>query len=90
MVDFEDAALEVISAIPLGATMSYGEVAADAGFPMAARAVGRLVRLTDRPIPWWRVTGAGGRIIHPEPATQTQRLINEGITVKNGRVQTPD
>ncbi|WP_341973965.1 methylated-DNA--[protein]-cysteine S-methyltransferase [Microbacterium sp. LWO13-1.2] len=43
---FPLAALRVISEIPWGETMSYGEVAIVAGHPGAARAVGTACRLT--------------------------------------------
>src|SRR4051812_35091780 len=40
MPDFEPAVEAVLVAIPAGEVMTYGEVAAEAGFPGAARAVG--------------------------------------------------
>ncbi|MFJ4222591.1 methylated-DNA--[protein]-cysteine S-methyltransferase [Microbacterium sp. NPDC089695] len=43
---FTKRALEVITTIPWGQTMSYGEVAAQAGHPGAARAVGTACRNT--------------------------------------------
>lgn len=54
---------EVVRAIPPGQTLTYGEVAARAGEPGAAQAVGRAMGSNPVPIivPCHRVVGAGGR-----------------------------
>ena len=85
MTRFEDAVTEVISSLEPGDVITYGEVAAEAGFPGAARAVGTLLRNSEG-LPWWRVVGAGGRIRTPDPARQIRLLIDEGVLVINGRV----
>lgn len=77
---FEERVIAVIAAIPPGEVMTYGEVAEEAGFPGAARAVGNLLRTTDAALPWWRVVGAGGRLRSPEPAEQARLLRREGST----------
>lgn len=41
---FHDAVVATVAGIPPGTVMTYGEVAAEAGRPGAARAVGRLLR----------------------------------------------
>ena len=38
--------------------MTYGEVALEAGYPGAARAVGHLLATSDGALPWWRVVTA--------------------------------
>jgi methylated-DNA-protein-cysteine methyltransferase related protein len=89
---FEDSVLEVVSSIPPGEWMTYGEVAADAGHPGAARAVGALLRRAELPLAWWRVVGAGGRLVAPDRADQERRLAAEGWIVRGGRIvarQTP-
>jgi methylated-DNA-[protein]-cysteine S-methyltransferase len=55
---------EVVRTIPPGETMSYGEVAAAAGSPGAARAVGQAMARNPFPliIPCHRVLAAGGKI----------------------------
>lgn len=55
--------LELLRAIPYGTTITYGELAALAGSPRAARAVGRAVATNPLPIiiPCHRVVAAGGR-----------------------------
>jgi alkylated DNA nucleotide flippase Atl1 len=66
--------------------MTYGEVAADAGYPGAARAVGALLRRAELPLAWWRVVGAGGRLVAPDRTGQERRLAAEGWTVLGGRI----
>ena len=82
---FEDAVVAVIGEIPHGETSTYGEVAEEAGFPGAARAVGNIMR-TVPGLPWWRVIAANGRLVPGLEAEHTQRLRSEGILVRNGRV----
>lgn len=82
---FEDAVVEVIESIPSGETSTYGEVANEAGYPGAARAVGNIMR-TVPGLPWWRVITATGRLVPGLEVEHTQRLRAEGIRVKNGRV----
>ncbi len=69
-----------------GDVLSYGEVAAEAGFPGAARAVGGVLRRHDG-LPWWRVVTAGGRLIPHGSAEHARRLEAEGVATANGRVQ---
>jgi methylated-DNA-[protein]-cysteine S-methyltransferase len=79
---------DVVRAIPPGGTMSYGEVAAWAGAPGAARAVGQA--LGNNPfaivVPCHRVLAAGGRIggFSAEGGITTKRrlLAIEGTEVK--------
>lgn len=54
--------LETLTRVPFGSTVSYGELAALAGRPGAARAVGRAMAVNPIPlvIPCHRVLGAGG------------------------------
>jgi methylated-DNA-protein-cysteine methyltransferase-like protein len=82
---FEDAVIEVINRIPSGETSTYGEVADEAGYPGAARAVGNIVR-TVPGLPWWRVITTTGRLVPGLETEHTQRLRSEGVLVKGGRV----
>ena len=68
--------------------MTYGEVAADAGYPGAARAVGNLLRTSAHDMPWWRVVGSGPRITSPS-ARQAELLEDEGWIVHAGRLRRP-
>src|SRR4051812_11496081 len=60
---FEQRVYAVARAIPPGATLSYGEVAARIGEPRAAREVGQALGRNPFPIvvPCHRVVGAGGK-----------------------------
>ncbi|MDK1011432.1 MAG: MGMT family protein [Actinomycetota bacterium] len=82
---FEDAVVDVIERIPPGETVTYGEVADEAGFPGAARAVGNTLR-TVPGLPWWRVITATGRLVPGLEADHAHRLRAEGVSVLNGRV----
>ncbi len=84
--DFEEAVLEVLGNLPEGQVISYGEVASAAGYGGAARAVGNLLRRTGEPVPWWRVVKADGQLGAPDAARQAERLREEGVPVRNGRL----
>ena len=85
-VDFDTAVRAVISGTEPGEVMAYGEVAAEAGFPGAARAVGTLLSRSTG-LPWWRIVNAAGRLIPHNVEEQTRRLRAEGVNVVNGRVR---
>lgn len=87
MSDFEEAVTTVISSLRPGDVVTYGEVAAEAGYPGAARAVGTVLSRSEG-LPWWRVVGSGGRIRTPTEEGQARRLADEGVLVVNGRVAT--
>lgn len=69
-----------------GEVVTYGEVAAEAGRPGAARGVGRLLATTDHEVPWWRVVTADGRLVPGNEAEHERRLRAEGLEVRSGRV----
>ncbi len=81
----------IIALIPPGKVASYGQVADLAGLPGRARLVGKVLRETDKVLPWHRVIGAGGTISLPKGsngfAEQTGRLQEEGVVVIGGRVR---
>lgn len=62
MTPFQRSVLEAISKIPAGETMTYGEVAAAAGKPGAARAVGNVMAHNPIPLmlPCHRVVASNG------------------------------
>ena len=82
----------VVARIPRGQVSSYGEVARAAGLPGRARLAGKALRLVpeDMNLPWYRVMGAGGRIVFPKGSRhfreQAKLLRSEGVAVKDGRV----
>ncbi|MGY3864609.1 MGMT family protein [Aeromonas bivalvium] len=81
----------ILALIPEGKVVSYGQVADLAGLPGRARLVGKVLRETDKVLPWHRVLGAGGKIALPRGSTgfdeQTGRLQQEGVPVIKGRVR---
>lgn len=83
--DFTEAVIRVLEDLGPGDVMAYGEVATEAGYPGAARAVGNLLRTTPG-LPWWRVVNAAGRLAPGNEKEQAQRLRAEGVKVVGGRV----
>jgi len=84
--DFDTAVAEVIRDLQPGEVSTYGEIAAEAGFPGAARAVGNLLR-DSIGLPWWRVVSASGRLVPGDEREQARRLRAEGIALTpSGRV----
>ncbi|KKT84653.1 MAG: Protein containing Methylated-DNA-[protein]-cysteine S-methyltransferase [candidate division WWE3 bacterium GW2011_GWC2_44_9] len=85
----KDQVITIVSWIPSGTVVSYGQVALIAGMPRAARQVGWLLGHMAETvnIPWWRVINNSGRIsIKNSDFTlldQKVRLENEGIKVSN-------
>jgi len=81
-----------VGRIPRGTTASYGEIARRAGYPGRARLVGHALRTApdDLNLPWFRVTGAQGRIAFPrgskQHAEQLRRLRRDGVRIEQGRV----
>ncbi len=84
--DFTEAVIGVLEALEPGDVMAYGEIATEAGYPGAARAVGNLLR-TVPGLPWWRVVNAAGRLAPGSETEQAQRLRAEGVSVVKGRVK---
>lgn len=61
MKTFRDKVRDIVRTIPEGTTMTYKQVAAKAGNPNAARAVGAIMRKNfDKDIPCHRVIGSDG------------------------------
>lgn len=86
MKEFSDEVATVLLRLEPGDVVSYGEVAEEAGFPGAARAVGNLVRTTPG-LPWWRVVAKSGRLAPGSEQRQAELLRGEGVTIVDGRVK---
>lgn len=86
LTPFDRAVRRVVSAIPPGTVLGYGEVAMLAGRPGGARAVVRaLYRLSN--VPWWRVVRSD-RTLAPEiAARQAKRLRAEGVRIEGRRIR---
>src|SRR5689334_5178488 len=80
-VSFADAVAKAVRAIPRGEVRSYAQIALYAGYPGAARGVGReLKTLTN--VPWWRVVRADGSLAAGIASEQRERLEAEGVRFK--------
>lgn len=84
--------LLALLAIPRGKVTTYGILAAAAGCPGAARAVGNILHSNPEPdaFPCFRVVNSKGGLARSfgfgGPAEQQRRLENDGIAVNGGRV----
>src|SRR5262245_43033216 len=93
MSAFLQRVLTVVRRIPPGRVATYGDVAAMAGRPRAARAVGNIMKGSGRPdIPAHRVIAAGGKLggYGGNVAMKRALLIAEGVVVKNVRIRLQD
>jgi methylated-DNA-protein-cysteine methyltransferase-like protein len=87
-VAFDDQVRAVLLALGAGDVVTYGEVAEEAGFPGAARAVGNLLRGSGADgVPWWRVVTSTGRLVPGHETEHARRLRAEGVEVSDGRVR---
>ncbi|WPU22036.1 MGMT family protein [Cedecea neteri] len=82
---FPQRVYQIVAAIPEGYVTTYGEIAALAGSPRAARQVGGVLkRLPEGSrLPWHRVVNQQGIISLTGPDLQRQRqaLLSEGVMV---------
>jgi alkylated DNA nucleotide flippase Atl1 len=84
---FAHRVLAIVAALPEGTVATYGEVAAEAGRPGAARAVGTVLRTRGAAVPWWRVVTAAGRLVPGLESEHARRLAAEGVTCEEGHVR---
>jgi len=85
---YEEAIRRVILRIPRGKVATYGQVAAEAGYPGYHRQVVQVLQRAHGSLPWQRVLGAGGAILVPPAWVQEQRLLleMEGVRFRGRRV----
>jgi methylated-DNA-protein-cysteine methyltransferase-like protein len=86
LTSFADEVQRVVAALEPGEVVTYGEVAAQAGRPGAARAVGHVLKNSEG-LPWWRVVAASGRLVPGHEQRHRELLAAEGIEVRGNRVQ---
>ncbi|MEW6320799.1 MAG: MGMT family protein [Acidobacteriota bacterium] len=82
--------LALLRRIPPGRVTTYGTLAALAGRPRAARAVGNIMRAAREPgLPYHRVIAAGGALggFGGNLALKRALLVAEGLTVTRRRVR---
>lgn len=84
--EFEDDVRRVLRGLTPGTVMTYGEVALEAGYPGAARAVGTFLSRGGGGLPWWRVVNSTGRLVPGHEREHAELLRSEGVRLANGRV----
>ncbi|MDE0136947.1 MAG: MGMT family protein [bacterium] len=82
---FAERVYSMVESLGEGEVATYGEIAADAGRPGAARAVGRILANSDG-LPWWRVVTREGRLVPGLEDEHAHRLAREGLAVRRNRV----
>ena len=88
-MDFKKLVNELVAQIPYGKVMTYGQLAALAGSPRAARIVGGIAHYGDPSLPWHRVVNRHGRMALGYPGgrlAQQKALEDEGITFREDSV----
>ncbi len=92
MTDFYERVYNAVKQIPSGCVATYGQIAALAGSPGAARAVGNALHLNPEPdrIPCFRVVNSTGKLTGAFAFggifRQKELLEEDGVEVQNFRV----
>lgn len=79
----------VVSQIPAGHVMTYGQIAALCGSPRAARIVGGIAHFGDQALPWHRVVAKNGQLAVGYPggrAAHERALMQEGVRCEAHKV----
>lgn len=85
--NFKSKVEKIVAQIPYGRVMTYGQLAALAGSPLASRIVGGVAHFGDDNLPWHRVVNKkgglasgypGGRIAHKKHL-EAERLTVYGV-----------
>lgn len=79
----------LMAKVPAGKVTTYGDLAALAGHPYAARIVGGMAHYGDISLPWHRLVNRFGGLAagyHGGREVQEKHLLAEGITCTNGVV----
>jgi methylated-DNA-protein-cysteine methyltransferase-like protein len=84
--DFGRAVARVLRGLRPGDVVTYGDVASEAGYPGAARAVGGFLARDGGDFAWWRVVTTTGRLVPGHEVEHARRLRAEGVVVVDGRV----
>lgn len=82
---FREKVYEIVAQIPVGRVMTYGQIAALAGSPRAARQVGQVAHWGPTDLPWQRVVNKSGGLARgfTNGGREGQRiaLASEGVDV---------
>lgn len=81
--EFDNAVWRIVSSIPSGRVMSYGEVARAAGRPRYARMVSKAMSRSTEELPWYRVVRSDRALafeVGSEPYQKQRALLEkEGV-----------
>lgn len=86
MNDFKHRVELIVSAIPKGQVMTYGQIAALSGNSRAARLVGGIAHFSNDNLPWHRVVNRLGGLASGYPGgrlAQSEHLKSEGVIVSS-------
>ncbi|MGW0037594.1 DNA methyltransferase [Gordonia desulfuricans] len=75
----------LVAAIPVGQVSTYGDLAAAADLS-SPRVVGWIMRTDSADLPWHRVISASGKPAPHLAHRQLDRLREEGVPVRDGKV----
>lgn len=84
--DFRAKVEAIVTRIPRGRVMTYGQIAALCGSPLAARVVGGVAHYGDPDLPWQRVVNKSGGLALGYPGGREghrQVLQMEGVKVSD-------
>lgn len=87
MKDFRDRVEELVSQIPRGKVMTYGQIAVMCGNPRAARIVGGIAHFGNPDLPWQRIVNKQGGLARGYPGGlegHKKNLENDGVAVADG------
>lgn len=87
--NFREKVYEIVSSIPRGRALTYGDVAVYAGSPYAARQVGGLAHFGPTELPWHRVVNRKGECAsgyYGGKEGHKQVLEAEGFEIKDYRI----
>lgn len=82
--DVAGAVRDVVRGLPVGAVVTYGDVAAAVG--ISPRQAGRLIGQLSSQIPWWRVVYADGSAATCHGGSAVRLLRDEGVVLHRSRV----
>ena len=82
--EITDSILLAVEAIPVGQVSTYGDIGRVVG--CGPRLVARVLAASEGTVCWWRVIRSDGRIVPQLIGEAVPRLVSEGVSVANGRV----
>ncbi len=88
--DFDRKVWKIVSGIPAGQVLGYGEVARAAGFPRYSRMVSGAMSRSPKPLPWFRVVRSNRTLAFEEGSEsyreQAQLLKQDGVCFEGKKI----